>query len=159
MSTKVTKKSTSMVDSQSLKLVFASSKVNELITKHVSDSLRKQGYKSATASTLSFLSALDCGVNYGSEIARNLRVSRQMVAKTVKELCAAGYLIQVDGTGKQKQILYTDLGEKLIDESRRVLSQLDSSLSKEMGKVSLSETISRLERVSSYLVELVKDGT
>ena len=138
MSTKVTRKGISMVDSQSLKLVFSAAKVNELITKHVFNSLRQKGYKSATASTLSFLSALDCGVNHGSEIARNLGVSRQMVAKTVKELCAAGYLIQTDGVGKQKQITYTDLGEKLIGESRKVLSQLDLSLSKEMGKAALS---------------------
>lgn len=156
MSTKVTQDDIPMVDSQTLKLVFSTAKVNEQITTYVSNSLKNMGYQSASVSTLSFLSTLDCGVNYGSEIARNLGVSRQMVAKIVKELCAAGYLIQADGKGKQKQILYTELGEKLIAESRKILSQLDSSLSKELGKTPLKVTISRLERVSSALMKLNK---
>ncbi len=99
MSTKLTEIGTPMTDSQSLQLVFTTAQVAEKITSHVACKLNQMGYDNITPSLLNFLSTMECGVNYGSEIARNLGVSRQMVAKTVKELCADGYLVQGDSVG------------------------------------------------------------
>ena len=107
MSTRLTQKGTPMVDSLALTLVQMASDVQERTTDYLSTSLQIKGYKTITPSILNFLGALECGVNYGSEIARNLNVSRQMVAKTVKELSRQGYLEQVADIGKQKKILFT----------------------------------------------------
>ncbi|MBO1255896.1 winged helix-turn-helix transcriptional regulator [Alteromonas sp. 5E99-2] len=115
-----------MVDSQSLKLLQSTVKLNDVITKTISSHLLEKGYTSITPSLLSFLSILECGVNYGSEIARKLDVSRQMVAKTVKALCALGYLEQKSGIGKQKEIHFTEKGERLISDARQMLSDIDS---------------------------------
>ena len=108
MYTRLTEKGISMLKSQSLKLVLEAEKMNNIISSHISQSLIKQGYESATPVVLNFLSSLDCGANFASEIARNLGVSRQMVAKIVKEFCRLGYLEQVPDVGKQKKIIFTD---------------------------------------------------
>jgi DNA-binding MarR family transcriptional regulator len=128
MSTRFTIGGVPLKESQSLQLIQSASKLNDVMTKHVSLQLVEKGYKSLTPSLLSFLSVLECGVNYGSEIARNLGVTRQMVAKTVKELCNLGFLEQVSGTGKQKEIRFTEMGEYLMLDARKLLAEMDEIL-------------------------------
>ena len=154
MSTRLTKNDVPMVDSQSLKLLFGTDKLGEQITHYLVKGLQKKKYESITPSILSFLGALDCGINYGSEIARNLGVSRQMVAKTVKELCQIGYLQQVEGNGKQKQILFTRQGERLISEARQLLLELDQVLIKKLGKNNLKESLSTIEEIQRIVSRL-----
>jgi len=134
-----------MVDSQSLRLALATAAVRDRITEYVAMKLVEKGYEDVSPATLNFLSALDCGVNYGSEIARSLKVSRQMVAKTVRDLCEAGYLEQVEGRGRQKQILFTKEGERLMSEVRKILAQLDKLLIKQTGEAALKKAIRVLE--------------
>ena len=77
-----------------------------------------------------------------------------MVAKTVKELCRIGYLVQVEGVGKQKQILFTELGEQLISDSRLLLAELDAILCKTIGQVALQETIDRLNSIQLLITQI-----
>ncbi len=151
MSTRLTEKGIPMVESQSLQLVQATAKVQENTSDFLSKSLKDKGYQSATPSVLGFLGALDCGVNYGSEIARSLGVSRQMVAKTVKELCKTGYLLQVDGVGKQKQIVFTELGEHLMSDARQILADLDNIFKKEIGRDVFEQTLAGLEQIQALV--------
>ena len=130
MSTRFTKRGIPLIESQSLQLIQSAQKLNDVITRHLSSRLVEKGYGSITPSLLSFLSILECGVNYGSEIARKIDVTRQMVAKTVKELCRLGYLVQVDGTGKQKEIHFTEAGEFLMADARQLLAEMDEILFK-----------------------------
>lgn len=154
MSTRLTQMGTPMVESQSLKLVLAASAVTDQISHYLSESLLNLGYEGATSTTLNFLSALDCGINYGSEIARSLRVSRQMVAKTVKQLTLLGYLQQVEGQGKQKQIVFTEKGELLMADSRRLLADLDGKIACTVDGPSLQLTLDQLSKVALTLSEL-----
>ena len=154
MSTRVTTKGTTMVDSHALQLVLGTSQVNDSISRYLSNSLKAQGYKSATPSALNFLSTLECGVNYGSEIARNLGVSRQMVAKTVKGLCLAGYLEQTDDVGKQKKITFTDTGELLMSDARKLLADIDKSLTTQLSQKSITTTVNNLNKIQRLMVEL-----
>lgn len=154
MSTRLTNNSIPMVNSQSLQLIFSASSMTDKISLYLSNTLKNKGYDSATNKVLSFLSTLECGVNYGSEIARNLGVSRQMVAKTVKELCAVGYLTQIDGVGKQKQILFTELGEQLMSDSRLILAKLDKTLHKSLGQLTLQETIDKINNIQTLITKL-----
>jgi len=140
-----------MADSQSLGLVFAAAGVYDRITEYVAQQLEALGYKDVSPSTLNFLSALDCGVNSGSDIARRLKVSRQMVAKTVKELSHLGYLEQVPGKGKQKQIVFTAAGEQLMSEVRAILAQLDELFDEQLGEQALGEAISMLDAISARI--------
>ena len=128
MSTKFTKRGAPLAESHSLQLIQSAARLNDTITKYLSQRLVEKGYTSLTPSLLSFLSALECGVNYGSEIARSLDVTRQMVAKTVKELCKLGYLEHIDGNGKQKEIHFTEAGEYLMSDARQLLAEVDEIL-------------------------------
>ncbi|AWB65826.1 MarR family transcriptional regulator [Saccharobesus litoralis] len=144
-----------MVESLSLNLVMISSRMNHLISEHLANTLTNKGFPAATSSTLNFLSALECDVNYGSEIARKLGVSRQMVAKTVKEMVRLGYLEQLDGVGKQKQIVFTELGEQLMASARQTLAELDDLLLNEPSINNLTNTINELRTVQKIVSELI----
>ena len=150
MSTKLTKNDVPMVDSWTLKLVQNASKLHDLTTRRLCSELMEKGYV-ITPASLSFLGTLECGVNYASEIARKLGVSRQMVAKTVKELCNKGYLEQIEGVGKQKEILFTKLGESLISDSRKILADIDATLVNKLKKGSIETTLKTMELVQKEL--------
>ena len=147
-----------MADSQSLKLVFASSLLHEQLLEYVAEYLYLKDFEAISPSRLEFLSALDCGVNYGAAIARRLRVSRQMVAKTVKELCQAGYLEQTEGVGKQKQILFTEQGERLISAARAVLAELDQVFVERFGEAQVEKGVSQLEAFTGMLMTVKEEG-
>jgi DNA-binding MarR family transcriptional regulator len=158
MSTEFTKRGIPMADSQSLRLLFAASDLHDQFTEYVAEHLRLKGADDIPPSMLHFLSALDCGINYGSEIARRLKVSRQMVAKTVKELCQAGYLEQAEGVGKQKQILFTEKGENLISTARLALADLDRVLIEHFSEELLEEMTTRLETLRGVLIAAKEQG-
>ncbi|MDO6765179.1 MarR family winged helix-turn-helix transcriptional regulator [Agarivorans sp. 1_MG-2023] len=151
MSTRLTRKGVAMVDSRSLQLVMTGAKVQDLAGLYLCTALMGKGYRSITPNTLHFLSALECGINYGSEIARNLGVSRQMVAKTVKDLCLKGYLEQTDGVGKQKQIVFTTQGELLMADARLLLVELDNKLTTEIGSECLAKVLKGLSAIQAVL--------
>ena len=144
MSTRFTRRGVPLVESQSLQLIQSSQKLNDVVTNYLARRLIEKGYASLTPSLLSFLSILECGVNYGSEIARNLDVTRQMVAKTVKQLCQLGYLEQLDGVGKQKEIHFTETGEYLMSDARQLLAEMDEILFKDVDAGALQTIIGEL---------------
>jgi len=150
MSTELTKNNIQMVDSWTLQLVMAATEVQELASNYLCTELMNRGFV-ITKASLNFLSTLECGVNYASEIARKTGVSRQMVAKTVKELCNKGYLKQLDSTGKQKQILFTKKGELLIAESRMILSDIDKTLTHSIQAKSLVDTLKVMNSIREVL--------
>lgn len=154
MSTRLTRNNIPMVDSETLKLVMGAGQVNDSISKYLSNTLKSNGYKFASPSALNFLGALECGVNYASEIARNLGVSRQMTAKTVKELCLAGYLEQIDGVGKQKEIIFTVTGELLMSDARQLLADIDKALNEQLGKDAISATVTHLNAIQELIGQL-----
>lgn len=151
MSTKFTNNPPSMIGSNALQLFLGTTQINLLISKYVSNALAQRGYQSITPAMLQFLSTLECGVNYASEIARQLGVSRQMVTKTVKELSQAGYLQQIQGPKRQKQIQFTEEGECLIAEARQILMKLDQDILKEMDETSIQKTLENLRTIQSLL--------
>ncbi|WP_096087011.1 MarR family winged helix-turn-helix transcriptional regulator [Agaribacterium haliotis] len=140
-----------MVESLSLQLVQQAGQLNDSISHFLSQKLVAKGYQAITPSLLGFLSTLECGSNYGSELARKLGVSRQMVAKTVRELCALGYLEQLDGPGKQKQIVFTDRGEQLIAHARQCLAEIDQGLFKQMGTGQVQAVVEQLKSINAYI--------
>ncbi|MGV2831759.1 MarR family transcriptional regulator [Myxosarcina sp. GI1(2024)] len=157
MSTRFTKRDVPIVESRSLQLFFGAAEMNEQISLYLSNALKDKGYKSITPCVLNFLCAIKCGTNYGSEIARNLCISRQMVAKKVKDLCCVGYLKQVDGKGKQKQILFTELGENLMSDSRKLLAELDEILCEKLDRATLEETVERLKHIQAAVPNIDRD--
>lgn len=151
MSTKLTQNGTPMVESQSLKLLFASRELYDTLSTYVLTSLQSIGYEDLSLASLQFLGALDCGINYASEIARQLGVSRQMVAKTVKELSELGYLKQESGLGKKKAIMYTLKGEKLIAVVRQILAELDQQLTQQVSHADIQRMLAQFIHLQEAL--------
>ena len=145
-----------MVESRSLQLTQSASRLNDVVVKYLSQRLIEKGYISLTPSLLSFLSILECGINYGSEIARNIGVTRQMVAKTVKELCHSGYLEQIDGVGKQKEIHFTEAGEQLMSDARLLLSEVDDFLCEHSDVAELERIISEINAITESIKKNVR---
>ena len=156
MSTRFTKRGVPMVESQSLQLTQSTSQLNDVVVKYLSQRLIEKGYISLTPSLLSFLSILECGINYGSEIARNLGVTRQMVAKTVKELCHSGYLEQIESVGKQKEIHFTEAGEQLMSDARLLLSEVDDFLCEHSDAADLERIISEINAIAESIKKNVR---
>ena len=159
MSTRFTQRGVPMADSRSLKLVFAAARLHEQLIESMAEHLRSKGFDDISPFVLKFLSAFDCDINYGAEIARRLQVSRQMVAKTVKELCQAGYLEQVEGVGKQKQILFTEQGEHLVSAARSVLADLDQVFVECFGEAQVEAMHSQLEAFTGVLMKIRAEPT
>ena len=153
MSTRFTKNGVPLVESHSLQLIQSTARLNDAITHYLSQRLVEKGYTSLTPSLLLFLGILECGVNYGSEIARSLGVTRQMVAKTVKELCGLGYLQQKSGTGKQKEIHFTQTGEYLMSDARQLLADVDDVLFKGLERSDPTKVINELNAMVSVISE------
>jgi len=146
-----------MVESSALQLVFTAAKTQELALTQLSDHLLSMGYKGVTPSVLSFLSALDCGANYASDIARNLGVSRQMVAKTVRELTDKGFLCVIQDAGRQKPIEFTLEGEQLIANARLWLSNVDTRAQHQLGENRLRSLAEGLSEVNQLLGNIEKE--
>ncbi len=140
-----------MVDSRSLQLASLSAAVRDRVVRWVAEGLRADGFHDASPSTLEFLDALDCGVNVASDIARTLGVSRQMVAKTVKELCQLEYLTQEEGKGRQKKIVFTPRGETLMARVRQRLQELDTVIDAEIGSRRLDDALASLDALVRLL--------
>lgn len=142
-----------MQDSLTLTLVMSSVALQEIINKHLIQSLHQQGMSQVNQNRLNFLSALDCGDNHASELARKLGVSRQMVAKNVKDLVQLGWLIQIPGKGKQKTIQFTKQGEQLISQCRKELAIMDKTLKQAVSQESVAETLHTMRSLTAALVD------
>ncbi len=153
MSTRFTKNRFPLTESETLRLTLASSKLHERCALWVVSRLSGQGFEDLTPALLRFLGALDCGVNQASEIADRLQVSRQMVAKSVRELSERGYLERAPGKGRRKQILFTKRGEWLMSSVRQELAKLDVLLASPLGEGKLAALAEQLESIGTLISE------
>ncbi len=81
-----------------------------------------------------------------------------MVARTVKELCRAGYLEQAERFGKQKQILFTEKGEHLMSAARLALANLDEVFIEHFSEAVVEEITARLQTLKEVLIAAKEQG-
>ncbi len=142
-----------MKDSITLQLVMQMEQFQTAVTTRLIEQLHADGHETINSGLLSFLSQLDCGVNQASQVAKNIGVSRQMVSKTVKQLCAMGYLEQTPGFQKQKQIEFTLKGEQLMSSCRKYLADMDDLILKDGNSLNEKNLVSVLEELTRPLVK------
>jgi len=151
MSTKLTRVSPNagydLVESRALALTQATDVFRDRMVTWLLSRLHQDGFPDLKAGQLTFLGSLDCGVNFAAELARTLRISRQAVHKTVRELEHAGWLTtRPDETlGNQRVIVFTDEGERMMSCARSHFLSLDELLTKEFGNDSLEALMSVLD--------------
>jgi len=151
MSTKFTQKDLPMVESPSLQIFLNTGSIHLNIARLLAQKLETRGYKDITPPILQFLGAMECGPNYAADIARYLNISRQMAGKTVRELSNLGYLEQRKGKGRQKEILFTDKGQKLISDTRASLLEMDKYLKKINKGDQLDQMMPMMEDLDNLL--------
>jgi len=145
LSTKLTRTSPTagydLVDSSALALTQATESFRERMVVWLLSKLWDDGFESLKASQLTFLGSLDCGVNFASELARNLGISRQAVHKTVRELEVAGWVATRpdNALGNQRVIVFAEEGERLMSHARAHFSTLDILLIERFGEDRLAE--------------------
>lgn len=145
MSTKLTRKSPTagydLADSRALALTQATENFRERMVAWLLSRLLDDGFDGLKTNQLSFLGALDCGVNFAAELARTLGISRQAVHKTVRELEAAGWLLTRpdDELGNQRVIVFTEEGERMMSRARTHFLTLDTQLIEKFGDEKLAE--------------------
>ena len=144
MSTRFTRRSPKagyeLVDSRALALIQATDSFRDRMVVWLISKLHEDGFPGLTAGQLTFLGSLDCGANFAAELARTLRISRQAVHKTVKELEGAGWLATRpdDVLGNQRVIVFTDEGERMMSCARAHFLSLDDLLAERFGEVALA---------------------
>lgn len=138
MSTEITRSPRAgllMVDSLALRLSqaiqgFQRRQMDDLIA-----GLAARGFDDLSATHIAFISVLDCDDNVASESARRLGLSRQAVHKTVRELCALGYIETAENLEKRnsKVIQITRNGEELIAQARLIFAEKDAAILASLG--------------------------
>ena len=150
MSTILTRKSPTagydLVDSHALSLTLATESFRDGMVTWLISKLRNDGFDGLKASQLTFLGSLDCGANFAAELARTLRISRQAVHKTVRELEGAGWLATRpdDTLGNQRVIVFTEEGERMMSRARAHFLTLDGLLVQKFGEKRLRELLDML---------------
>lgn len=119
-----------MAESRSLRLALILGHGQAALMAWLVGRLHARGHQGLTVSTLEFMGQLDCGINYASDVARALGVSRQMVAKSVTDLSCRGWLEQTQDPekGNRKVIAFTEEGERVMSDARAILAELDNKL-------------------------------
>ena len=151
MSTKLTRSSPKagydLVDSHALALTQGAGVFQQRLVEWLLAKLARDGFTPLSASQLSFLGTLDCGVNFASELARRLNISRQAIHKTVKEMEALGWLeTRLDATlGNQRIIEFTTEGERMMSCARAHFAALDAVLAEEFGADALASMTRLME--------------
>lgn len=138
MSTKLTRSvgevslaaSQGMVDSLSLDLFHAARDYQVGLAEFLVDRLHRSGHGGLSVNDLGFLSALACGDNTASDIARRLRISRQAAQKHTQQMVAADILTLVDDPERRNRrlIRFTERGTALMATCRALLLERDADL-------------------------------
>jgi len=148
MSTKFTS------ESLSLPLARETAALTERIMARLCHQLLDQGFEMITPSALIFLSKLDCSDAIASDLARELGVSRQRIAKTVKDMKQAGYVEQDVGIGKRKHLRLTEQGRRVTLTARRLFSELDQAIVSIDPSIRLTDTLESVRQLDAVLAHL-----
>jgi DNA-binding MarR family transcriptional regulator len=103
--------------------------------------MAQRGHGDLTTAHLMFLSNLDCGDTYASEVARRMGVTRQAVYRTTRELQRLKILtLETDPTRKtQKVIRMTAHGQRVVGDARACLDEIEAALQLRIGERDLTE--------------------
>lgn len=97
--------------------------------------MAERGHANLTAAHLMFLSNLDCGDTYASEVARRMGVSRQAVYRSTRELQNLKILkLEIDAERKtQKIIRMTKHGQQIVVDARSCFDAIEAALGERIG--------------------------
>ena len=97
--------------------------------------LRARGFDAITEPHLVLFGNLDCGATHAAQIAQRMRVSRQAISKTLRELQDLGFVgLEGDPDRRnQKLVVMTDDGAKLALAARGELREIEAEIASRIG--------------------------
>jgi len=97
--------------------------------------LSARGYEEITEPQLVLFGNLDCGATHAARIAQRMRVSRQAISKTLRELQGLGFLQLEDDPDRrnQKLVVMSERGLQLALEARAELRRIEAEISVRIG--------------------------
>ena len=110
--------------------------------------LRARGYDTVTEPHLVLFGNLDCGATHAAQIAKRMRVSRQAISKTLRELQALD-LVRLENDTKrrnQKVVVMTPRGMQLALDAREDLQAIEACLAEQIGKETVAALRHALEQ-------------
>lgn len=110
--------------------------------------LRARGYDAVTEPHLVLFGNLDCGATHAAQIAQRMRVSRQAISKTLRELRELGFVCLEDDPDRrnQKLVVMTERGMQLALEARGDLREIESEIADQIGAAAMKALRVALER-------------
>jgi len=110
--------------------------------------LRERGYETITEPHLVLFGNLDCGATYAAQVAQRMRVSRQAISKTLRELQGLGFLRLKDDPERrnQKLVVMSERGMQLALDARGALRRIEAEISDRIGEDSLAALRVGLEK-------------
>lgn len=114
---------------------------HQWVTQGLVHLMKKRGHSDLASAHLTFLSNLDCGVTHASAVARRMGISRQGVYKSTRELQRLGVLeLKTDPDDKRQKIIsMTKLGEKVANDARASLAEVEALLCDRIGESDLAK--------------------
>lgn len=102
--------------------------------------LQAQGFDEITEPHLTLLGHLECGTSYAAAVAERMGVSRQAIARTLRDMEMLGYLrLERDPVRQnQKVIVMTDKGGALALAARAALAEVETLLAERIGPARLA---------------------
>jgi len=108
---------------------------SQCVLRTLTDRLRARGYETITEPHLILFGHLDCGATHAARIAQRMRVSRQAISKTLRELQELGFLRLEDDPARrnQKLVVMVERGMQLALEARGELRMIEAEISDGIG--------------------------
>lgn len=146
MSTKFTTITTQEEPAEPLTVLLDAASQSVLRT--LATRLRVHGYEALTEPHLVLFGNLDCGATHASQIAQRMRVSRQAISKTLRELNALGFLrFEEDPIRRnQKLVVMSEYGMQFALDARAELRRIEAEISNRIGADSMAALRMALEK-------------
>lgn len=109
---------------------------SQSILRGLIERLKACGYTDITEPHLVLFGNLDCGATHAAQIAQRMRVSRQAISKTLRELQSSGWVRLEDDPARrnQKLVVMTKSGMQLANDARKALGEIEALLAQKIGK-------------------------
>lgn len=120
---------------------------SQSILRGLIERLKACGYTDITEPHLVLFGNLDCGATHAAQIAQRMRVSRQAISKTLRELQSSGWVRLEDDPARrnQKLVVMTQPGMQLAKDARMALGEIEALLAQKIGKDAMRNLRGALE--------------
>lgn len=146
MSTKLPTSDRSEMNPEPLTVLLEAA--SQSVLRSVAARLQARGYKSVTEPHLVLFGHLDCGATHAAQIAHRMRVSRQAISKTLRELRDLDFVRLESDPDRmnQKLVLMTADGMRLALDARNELRDIEAEIATRIGAEAMGALRAALEK-------------